>query len=38
MQKFGLGNPASNTSCIQSDLNTLHIDSSSLMRENYMQY
>ncbi len=29
---------ATNTSCIQSDLNTLHIDSGSLMRNSYIQY
>ncbi len=33
--KCVFGKAASNTSYFQSDLNTLHIDSGSLMRENY---
>ncbi len=37
-KKFRFGNPIFNTNCIQSDLNTLHIDSGSLMPENYIQY
>ncbi len=37
-KKCGFGNPASNTSSIQRDLNTQHIDGGSLMRKNSIQH